>query len=260
MLNDSPFAQHVYTGHLCGPGSFELLGSGSVNPSDINAIPMQEASFTRTLALMLDSPFLAAHGVSVVELHRKLLDTMSPSRSFSTFDRMSARMSPDASPITPTSANTRTSFGSTATSATTAAGASTQQQESTSTSPTTNTSTSTSAAAASRASTSARSRSYLKPSSLIVARGTKPAHIPAYPVYCQIAQSTQLERDVRRNIVLSRLDASLAMETNYARTLTEPRVRLDIRLERPFLDVRRWKEWILRAPSEAKDISATMGG
>lgn len=262
MLNDSPFSQHVYTGHLCGPGSFELLGSGSMTSSDTMTIPTQEASFTRSLALMLDSPFLSTHGVSVVELHRKLLDTMSPRTSFSPIDRMSARMSPEPSPISPTSADSRTSFGSTATGTATLASTSTGQRESTS--PTTTFATAPSASSASRARLSTKSRSYhnLKASSLIVAQGARPTsatRIPPYPVYCQIAQSTQLERDVRRNIVLSRLDAAMAMDRNWARPATEPRVWLDIRLERPFLDVRRWKEWILRAPADAKDISAKMG-
>ncbi|KAI1114889.1 hypothetical protein F5Y14DRAFT_412345 [Nemania sp. NC0429] len=108
-----------------------------------------------------------------------------------------------------------------------------------------------------------RSSSHLRPPPLVVSRTARPTHIPAYPVYCQIAQATQLERDVRRNIVLARPDASLELEAgrwSYAprAPAEEPRVRIEVRLERPFLDVRRWKEWILRAPAEAREIEAKM--
>ncbi|KAJ2986414.1 hypothetical protein NUW58_g5042 [Xylaria curta] len=157
MLNDSPFAQHAYVSNVSGPGTFELLGSGSTTPSNAELNPAREASFTRTLALMLDSPFLAARGVSVLDLHCKLLDIVT-------------------------------------------------------------------------------------------------TQIPWYPVYCQISQSPPLERDARRTIVLSRLNTSLAPETNYARAVGEPRVKLDIKLKRPYIDVRRWKEWVLRAP-DAEAIS-----
>ncbi|GAW25446.1 hypothetical protein SAMD00023353_0700290 [Rosellinia necatrix] len=80
MLNDSPFAQHAYTSYMYGPRSFELLGSGSTTPSYAEVYPDREAAFTRTLALMLDSPALAARGVSTVELHHKLIDIAMPSR------------------------------------------------------------------------------------------------------------------------------------------------------------------------------------
>ncbi|KAI8954998.1 hypothetical protein F4801DRAFT_416330 [Xylaria longipes] len=218
MLNDSPFAQHAYTGHICGPGSFELLGSGSTNPSNAEPNPAREGSFTRTLALMLDSPFLATRGVSVLELHRKLLDTMSPSRtSLDTASPRRTRRTLPSPPLSPTNAET-------------------EQQEPT------------------------RARRRRPTSSLIVARAQNTAQAPPYPVYCQISQSTPLERDARRNIVLSRLDTSLAAETNYARTVGEPRVKLDIRLKRPYLDVRRWKEWVLRAPADADGIAVRVCG
>ncbi|KAI3340757.1 hypothetical protein F4824DRAFT_497048 [Ustulina deusta] len=163
MLNDSPFAQHAYSSHIEGPGSFELLGPGITgNPS---------ASFTLTLALMLDAPNLATHGVSVPELHRKLLDMAAPGNPIRT--------------------------------------------------------------------------------------PTAPGRAANYPVYVQIAQST---REARRNIVLSRLDASLAVETNYARNVSEPGVKLQIRLPRPSLDVRRWREWVLAAPDEAQEVSVQVSG
>ncbi|KAI1749596.1 hypothetical protein F4782DRAFT_542076 [Xylaria castorea] len=209
MLNDSPFAQHAYMSHICGPGTFELLGSGSTNPSNVEPNPAREGSFTRTLALMLDSPFLAARGVSVLELHRKLLDMMSPSRT--SLDTTSPSHTLPTPPVSPTNTENR-------------------QRDTTYT--------------------------HRRPtSSLVVSRAQTTAQIPPYPVYCQISQSTPLERDARRNIVLSRLDTSLAAETNYARTVGEPRVKLDIRLKRPYLDVRRWKEWILRAPADAEGVS-----
>ncbi|KAI0443274.1 hypothetical protein F4803DRAFT_561781 [Xylaria telfairii] len=207
MLNDSPFAQHAYMSHICGPGTFELLGSGSTNPSNAEFNHAREGSFTRTLTLMLDSPFLAARGVSVLELHRKMLDMMSPHRT--SLDTTSL----PSPPISPTSTAT-----------------------------------------SQRETTCSRRR---PASSLTVARAQSTAQIPAYPVYCQISQSTPLERDARRNIVLSRLDTSLAAEANHARTVGEPRVKLDIRLKRPYIDVRRWKEWVLRAPADAEGISVT---
>ncbi|GAW11768.1 hypothetical protein ANO14919_011190 [Xylariales sp. No.14919] len=181
MLNDSPFAQHVYTGHISGPGTFELLGSGSTNTGPNAA---REASFTRTLALMLDSPFLASRGISVLELHRKLLDMASPSQP---------------------------GF---------------------------------------RASSSADQRE----SATIVATVKSTARTPTYPIYCQISQTVQLQRDAQRDIVLSRLDTSLVTETDYARTIGEPRIKLDIGLERPYIDVQWWKEWVLRAPADANEV------
>ncbi|KAI0456342.1 hypothetical protein F5B21DRAFT_513454 [Xylaria acuta] len=212
MLNDSPFAQSAYMSHICGPGTFELLGSGSTNPSNAEPNPAREGSFTRTLALMLDSPFLATRGVSVLELHRKLLDMMSPNRT--NLDTTSPSRTLPNPPISPTRTET-------------------EQRET----------------------TCIRRR---PTSSLIVARAQTMAQIPSYPVYCQISQSTPLVRDVRRNIVLSRLDASLAAEVNHARTVGEPRVKLDIRLKRPYLDVRRWKEWVLRAPVDAEGVSVNL--
>ncbi|KAI0474692.1 hypothetical protein F4859DRAFT_76327 [Xylaria cf. heliscus] len=214
MLNDSPFAQHAYMGHICGPGTFELLGSGSTNPSNVEPNPEREGSFTRTLSLMLDSPFLATRGVSVLELHRKLLDMMTPSRT--SLDTTSPGRTIPSPPISPTSTE-----------------------------------------AEQRETPRARRR---RTSSLVVSRAYSTAQVPAYPVYCQISQSTPLERDARRNIVLSRLDASLVAEANHARTVGEPRVRLDIRLKRPYLDVRRWKEWVLRAPADAEGISVRFCG
>ncbi|KAI1735884.1 hypothetical protein F4680DRAFT_295303 [Xylaria scruposa] len=203
MLNDSPFSQHAYMSHLCGPGTFELLGSGSTNPSSAEPNPAREGSFTRTLALMLDSPFLATRGVSVLELHRKLLDMMTPSLSH-------PLPTPPASPTNSGRDTTCTSRRPT--------------------------------------------------SSLIVSRAQTMAQIPPYPVYCQISQFTPLERDARRNIVLSRLDTSLAAETNYARTVGEPIIKLDVRLKRPYLDVQRWREWLLRAPADAEGVSVRFCG
>ncbi|KAI0539563.1 hypothetical protein GGR58DRAFT_524336 [Xylaria digitata] len=182
MLNDSPYAQHAYAGHITGPGTFELLGSGSTSPEPNTA---REASFTRTLTLMLDSPFLATHGVSVLELHHKLLD-----------------MAGHSQPILR---------------------ASSQKPE--------------------------------RETALIVSRAQQTARAPVYPIYCQISQSPRLERGAHRNIVLSSLNASLAAETNYARTVGEPRVTLDFRLERQFLDVQRWKEWVLKAPEDVQEVS-----
>ncbi|KAI0549651.1 hypothetical protein F4679DRAFT_261012 [Xylaria curta] len=209
MLNDSPFSQHAYMSHICGPGTFELLGSGSTIPSNAEPNPAREGSFTRTLALMLDSPFLATRGVSVLELHRKILDMMTPSRTSLDITGLSHPL--PTPPASPTNTGTR-------------------QRDTTCT--------------CSRPA-----------SSLVVSRAQAMAQIPQYPVYCQISQSTPLERDARRNIVLSRLDTSLAAETNYARTVGEPRIKLEIRLKRPYLDVQRWREWLLRAPADAEGVS-----
>ncbi|KAI1122483.1 hypothetical protein F5Y10DRAFT_74939 [Nemania abortiva] len=226
LLNDSPFSQHAYMSHISGPGTFELLGSGSMSPSHVEPNPSREGSFTRTLTLMLDSPFLAGHGVSILELHRKLLDVMTPKSSV--LDTVNQRTtSPDVFPADTFPAST---------------------------SPT-DTSSKYSTAESSRP----QRRLRHSKSSLVVAEAAKPPSIPPYPVYCQVAQTTQLERDARRSIVLSRLDRSLALETHYPRNIGEPRVRLDIRLKRPFLDVRRWREWILRAPEEAQEVSVTPG-
>ncbi|KAI1314203.1 hypothetical protein F5Y03DRAFT_389675 [Xylaria venustula] len=71
MLNDSPFAQYAYASHIEGPGTFELLGPGSIHTN------YHAGSFTRNLATMLNSQHLASRGVSVPELHRKLLDVAS---------------------------------------------------------------------------------------------------------------------------------------------------------------------------------------
>jgi hypothetical protein len=235
MLNDSPFAQHAYTSHTFGPGSFELLGSGNMTPSNIELNRAREASFTRNLTLMLDSPFLASRGISVLDLHRKLLDIMSPVNR--------ASVGTTATNTTTTTTSTTTRNGSTSPSAdNTATEAETQQRTS-------------------GAGTVPRHR---RPtSSLVAARAqtVSAANIPAYPVYCQISQSTPLERDARRNIVLSRFDAPLAAEGVHAKHAgVPPGVRLDVRLKRPFLDVKKWKEWILRAPSDAQDVSVQILG
>jgi hypothetical protein len=161
---------------------------------------------------MLNSPFIAAHGVSVLELHRKLIDIMCPKGG--AFEAMSTRT---ASPDMPPTEDTGTERPGS-------------------------------------------SRGYPRPnSSLVVAFAPKPAQIPPYPVYCQVSQGTQLERDARRSIVLSYLDKSLAIETSYARNVVEPRIKLDIRLARPFLNVRQWREWILRAPEGAQEVIVTGG-
>ncbi|KAI0867522.1 hypothetical protein GGS24DRAFT_507745 [Hypoxylon argillaceum] len=221
FLNDSPFSQHAYMSHLSGPGTFELLGSGSITPSHVEPNPAREASFTRTLTLMLDSPFLAAHGVSVLELHRKLIDILSPKGGV--LEALSVRTSsPDTSaPTADAAADAERSRGS--------------------------------------GSGSSAWHRHHPHASLVVALAPKTAQVPPYPVYCQVSQAEQLERDARRTIVLSRLDTSLAAETSYARNVGEPRVRLDIRLARPVLDVRRWREWILRAPEEAQEVLVSGG-
>ncbi|KAK5636953.1 hypothetical protein RRF57_012665 [Xylaria bambusicola] len=162
MLNDSPFAQHVYSSHINDPESFELLGSGSTDPN------RSTPSFTRTLALMLESPHISSNGVSVRQLHRKLLDMA-------------------ADPV------------------------------------------------------------YRSPATA--------ARIPTYPVYIQMAQSAPHDREAKRSIILSRLDTSLGPEMNYAKTVGDPGVRIQFKLARQHLDVRRWKEWVLAAPAEAREVS-----
>jgi hypothetical protein len=196
MLNDSPFAQHAYVSNTLGPGAFELLGSGSMTPS-IDEKPEREAAFTRTLALMLDSASLASRGVSLIEIHRKLLDNICPTRT--------------SLELPSTSITVNRDYGS----------------------------------------------------SLIVARAKKKnvADIRPYPVYCQLSHSAPLERGTRRNIVLSRLNESLGAEVVVpcARPWGEPPcVKLEMRLERPFLDVQRWKDWILRAPSDTAEVTVMM--
>ncbi|KAI1812126.1 hypothetical protein GGS20DRAFT_46329 [Poronia punctata] len=203
MINDSPFANHIYVPHASGPGTFELLGSGSTTPSNLEPDHGKEGSLTRTLSLMLDSPFLAAHGVSVVELHRKLLDMQAFHLNSTTFE-----------PIAGTSIST---------------------------SPLDN-------------SSGARH---------IPARARSLGHPPAYPIYCQISQSPSLERGTTRNIILSKLNTSLRPKTVGPGFLGtgasgKPVVRLDIQLERPFVNVRRWKEWILRAPDEAEGVRVSI--
>ncbi|KAI2638452.1 hypothetical protein GGS21DRAFT_440566 [Xylaria nigripes] len=197
MLNDSPFAQYVYSGHLAGPGTFELLGSGSMIPSNLDPKADRAASFTRTLTLMLDSPFLAAHGVSIPELHRKLLDMMSQNRL-------------SHAPTSPISL----------------------------------------AAAHSGMYQDGRRRRH----NLTTVSRSQPVQIPWYPVYCLICQSAHIERETRKNIVLSRLNAPLGAQVVHARGSTEPRVRLDIKLERPLIDIRRWTEWLLNAPGDALEV------
>ncbi|KAI0512984.1 hypothetical protein F5B22DRAFT_648080 [Xylaria bambusicola] len=167
MLNDSPFAQQVYTSHINDPQSFELLGSGSTDPN------RSTPSFTRTLALMLESPHLSSNGVSVRQLHRKLLDIA-------------------ADPI------------------------------------------------------------YRSPATA--------ARIPTYPVYIQMAQTAPNDREAKRSIILSRLDTSLAPEMNYAKTVGDPGVKIQFKLARQHLDVRQWKEWVLAAPTEAREVSVKVCG
>ncbi|KAI1432763.1 hypothetical protein GGR50DRAFT_706114 [Xylaria sp. CBS 124048] len=197
FLNDSPFAQYAYTGHISGPGSFEMLGSGSVVSSNSERGVELAASFTRKLTLMLDSPSLAAHGFSIPELHRKLLDVASPARLNT------------AAPTAPVITTTTQSGGT------------------------------------------GRGRR-LTP---LIVSGARAAIIPAYPVYCQISQSANLEKRACRNIVLSRLNTPLSAEIAHARGVEAPHVRLTMRLKRPFLDVRKWREWILSAPADAKEMA-----
>ncbi|KAI1823248.1 hypothetical protein F4861DRAFT_342878 [Xylaria intraflava] len=196
FLNDSPFAQHAYMGHLTGPGTFEMLGSGSMVASNLERRMERVASFTRTLALMLDAPALATHGVSIPELHRKLLDVVNPGRPKTAL--------PTAPPFAATTQRGGTSHG--------------------------------------------------PPSTHLIASRAPTAQAPPYPVYCQISQAVQLEKRACRNIVLSHLNAPLCAELVHAKGAAEPRVRLDLRLKRPFLDVRRWREWIMNAPPDAKEI------
>lgn len=231
MFNDSPFSQYAYTGHLNGPGTFELIGSGSTMPAgqmQPNTMAERErelereASFTRTLALMLDSPFLATRGVSVPELHRKLLDLATPA----------ARVSlppPEAPPTSPSSSSLLSSSVPSAHAGTGLLPGSPHRHNR-------------------HFSSSSSSR--------IVAHARKPSRLPAYPVYCQIAQAALVERDVRPNIVLSRLDTALVAQSSHAKSLggQQPGVKLEFRLARHFLDVRRWKEWILRAPTEVQGV------
>ncbi|KAI0198561.1 hypothetical protein F4808DRAFT_256388 [Astrocystis sublimbata] len=212
VLNDSPFAQHAYVSHINGPGTFELLGSGSMTPSSAEPNPSREGSFTRTLALMLDSPFLATHGVSVLELHRKLLDMMNPKRSsVDTTASASARAVPP-SPISDATTETPQRYPR-------------------------------------------RLRSRTSFSSMVVAKAPAAAQAPAYPVYCQISQSTQLERDARRTIVLSRLNTPLTDQARYVRPANEPTIHVDLRLQRSYVDVPVWKEWFLRAPADAEGVN-----
>ncbi|KAI1179013.1 hypothetical protein F4777DRAFT_575364 [Nemania sp. FL0916] len=238
MLNDSPFSQHVYASNINGPGTFELLGSGCTSTSTTTSSPstskhssssskysssssstgsqphrLREASFTRTLALMLDSPFLADNGVSIVELHRKLLDNMAPRRR--SLLMLGSRQSGGGSlPVLSLSLNNNIN----------------------------------------RSNDGRYERAETEKTSFSSATGGGPL---AYPIYCQIAQSTPLERDARRSIVLSRLDAQLVPGgpgNNHPRTEAQARLTLNVTLARPYLDVRRWREWILRAPDDVVKI------
>ncbi|KAI0966441.1 hypothetical protein F4678DRAFT_293942 [Xylaria arbuscula] len=168
MLNDSPFAQHAYASHIEGPGTFELLGPGSTHAN------YHAASFTRTLSVMLNSPHLANQGVSVLELHRKLLDIASDPGSRTTTTLSATQMM----------------------------------------------------------------------------RG------PAYPVYVQLVPA----EPIARHIVLSRLETPLAAKTNYARDVGEPGVNIYFRLARSHLEVKQWKEWMLGAPEEVREVSVSVPG
>ncbi|KAI0107787.1 hypothetical protein GGR51DRAFT_570720 [Nemania sp. FL0031] len=264
ILNDSPFSQHAYTSHIAGPGTFELLGSGLMSPSYVEPNPSREGSFTRTLILMLDSAFLADHGVSVLELHRKLIDMMSPKSS--ALDVMSQHAgTPETSPAGKSSANKPPANKPPVDKSLvdkSPADKSPADKSPTETSPaeTSPTDAGSKASSSVKAETSRTRTQRRSNASLIVAHAPKPAQIAPYPIYCQISQFTQLERDTRRNIVLSRLDKSLAIESNYARNVVEPRIKLDIQLERYVIDVRRWREWLLRAPEEAKEVAVFPGG
>ncbi|KAI0410131.1 hypothetical protein F4802DRAFT_593000 [Xylaria palmicola] len=222
MLNDSPFAQHAYIGHLSGPGTFELLGSGLTTASRDEPYPQREASFTRTLTLMLDSNYIASRGITTLDLHRKLLDIISPAHaSIETVRASSSSPSRSVgSPLAPSPAPSVRTDG----------------QHS--------------------------SRTNRMPASpLVVARGhvLDKILIPAYPVYSQFMQAAPLEHGARRTIVLSRLGVPLGEEPNYAR-FGASKVRFEIRLDRPYLDVRRWREWALRAPGGAAEVSVKMVG
>ena len=60
--------------------------------------------------------------------------------------------------------------------------------------------------------------------------------------------------------MLSRLDTSLATETNYARCVGEPGVVIHFKLARTHLNVRRWRDWVLGAPEEAREVSVKACG
>ncbi|KAI8629751.1 hypothetical protein F5Y19DRAFT_484674 [Xylariaceae sp. FL1651] len=200
MLADCPFAQHAC--HTSGPSVFELLGAGILNP-DPASNPTREASFTRTLALMLDSPFLASRGVAVLDLHRKLVDVACPRR-------------PDFDATTAVTTTT------------------TSDTEDT---------------------------SHPRPASLIVGRAQRSTVVeaPPYPVYCQLSAASQLNREARRSIVLSRLNAPLGADGGLRQAVGEPPgVMLDIKLRRPGIDVQKWKAWLLRAPGEVEDVSVKL--
>jgi len=232
MINDSPFAYHAYVPHAAGLGSFELLGSGSTTPSNLEMNRARECSLTRTLTLMLDSPYLAASGVSILELHRKLLDMQA---FHMTSTNYAAMRSSGASNSTSTS-----SFGTSFDTYNNPAAARSM---------------------GGRSSSGSGDTLFHNPmnNSLIPARCKRFGTPPAYPIYCQIAQAPGFERDTMRNIVISKLDTTLAPKNNGVRFLGEDLlVRMDIKLKRPSLGVRRWKEWILRAPADANGVRLTV--
>jgi hypothetical protein len=232
MINDSPFAQHAYVPHAAGPGSFELLGSGSTTPSNLEMNRARECSLTRTLTLMLDSPYLAASGVSILELHRKLLDMQA---FHMTSTNYAAMRSSGASNSTGTSSLGTSCDTYNNPAATRSVGG--------------------------RSSGGSGDASFNNPpnSPLIPARCKRFGTPPAYPIYCQIAQAPGFECGTMRNIVISKLNTTLAPKNNGVRFFGEDLlVRMDIKLKRPSLDVRRWKEWILRAPADANGVRLTV--
>ncbi|KAI0424747.1 hypothetical protein F5Y09DRAFT_353100 [Xylaria sp. FL1042] len=186
ILNDSPFAQYTYMSNINGPGLFELLGSGCTETD-----PATAASFTQHIAQQLNSPQIAARGISVTELHRRLLDITAVPVTCATAPASAPGPALVLDPVP-------------------------------------------------------------APAPIAPGPATQAVKIPAYPVYLQLAQ---LAHNEGRNIVLSRLDASLAAETSYVSKVKDPGVRVHFRLARPHLDVQLWKEWILNAPVEAEEVS-----
>ncbi|KAI1329776.1 hypothetical protein F5Y16DRAFT_397120 [Xylariaceae sp. FL0255] len=275
MLNDCPYAEHAYHPNSHGPIIFELLGAGSPHPSTLyhqghnrgsyssssssplppHRIINREASFTRTLTLMLDSPFAASRGVPVVELHRKLVEMVCPTLVGQTAARRVFSLSPDAPLVaSPPAIDPDTGTG----------------------------------AAGDHSNENTNTRSGSNPTTFIRQKdapmSTRHAVTPpAYPVYCQTSATVNNERDEKRSIVISVMDnvpsvsaapegsgdnrANVHWKLDKAQeekenNKTSGGLRLDIILKpnRPrvsLYDARRWKDWILRAPRDVEDVSVS---
>ncbi|KAI0396420.1 hypothetical protein F5Y17DRAFT_101827 [Xylariaceae sp. FL0594] len=247
MINDSPFAQHAYVPHAAGPGSFEMLGSGSLTPSNLEMDRARECSLTRKLSLMLDSPYLAANGVSILELHRKLLD-MQAFRTGSSSSGTAAAASHYAT--------VRSSGGSSTTGTGTTrslrVGGGPRGSGGSASNP-----------------NNAHNNEDPPPTPTTPTQIINDPRIPArckrfgtpapHPIYCQVAPASGVERGVMRNIIISRLDTTLAAPGQQHNAVRfqggeDTMVRLDVKLNRPTLDVRLWKEWVLRAPVDAAGV------